>query len=307
MRLVKAGTFIAAIVMVVGSLPVVGVWWFADDLAAPPPGAGFGFVDEEFRYASRDGTQIAARLRLPVGPGPHPLVVVAHGSGRTTRDRYGEVSEAFALNGYAFLSYDKRGVGDSQGAYSGVGPANSAAMFALLADDIIAGAETAAARDDIDADRVGVYGVSQGGWIAPVALSRSDLLGFMIIISGPTVSVGSEIRYSELTGESEGNTARSNDQELSARLAEFEGPHGFDPLATLERLDVPALWILGGADRSIPIPETLARLEVLVEQGRPFQFEVIPDVGHGMRNAFSGERYQTFPRIFRWLVEEIGE
>jgi pimeloyl-ACP methyl ester carboxylesterase len=148
-----------------------------------------------------------------------------------------------------------------------------------------------------------VYGVSQGGWIAPIALSQSDLLRFMVIVSGPAVSVGEEIFYSELTGETEGSNASGADADLSVRLAEFDGPHGFDPVPTLEHIDRPSLWVLGEADRSIPIPETVQRLERLAMAGNPVEIELVPEVGHGMRNAFTGQPHDSFPRVFRWLVE----
>jgi len=306
MRLLKAGAVIVAVVLIVGSLPILGVWFFADELQPGAATATFGYSDEEFRFTSADGVSLAARLRLPVGPGPHPLLIAAHGSGRATRDHYEQISNALALNGYAFLSYDKRGVGDSEGVYSGVGPGNSEVMFGLLSADIVAGAEHAAARDDIDGERIGVYGVSQGGWIGPVALARSDLLRYLVVISGTTVSVGSEIYYSQLTGETEGAGARGDAADLSAQMAAFAGPHGFDPLPVLEALDRPILWILGSGDRSIPIPETVARLEALVAAGASIEVVVIPGVGHGMRNARSGVRQDNFPRIFGWLQEHSG-
>ena len=52
-------------------------------------------------------------------------------------------------------------------------------------------------------------------------------------------------------------------------------------------LETPSLWILGEADRSIPIPETRAVLEGLRAAGRPVDIEVLPGVGHGMRDARS--------------------
>ncbi|NKB87671.1 MAG: prolyl oligopeptidase family serine peptidase [Acidobacteria bacterium] len=303
LRLAKLGAVIATVVIVVGSLPVLGVWWFYEE---PEDGGQFGFRDEEVMFRGADGTSLFGRLRLPIGDGPFPLLVVAHGSGRARVDGYAGISETFALNGFAFMSYDKRGVGASEGVYSGVGPENSVAQLSLLAADVVAAAQAAARRDDIDTNHVGVYGVSQGGWIAPIALSQSDLLNFMVIVSGPTVSVGEEIFYSNLTGEAEGASAQGEPRQLSARLAQFEGPHGFDPMRTLERLDSPSLWVLGAADRSIPIPETVRRLEALARRGHAVEIELVREVGHGMRNVFTGAPHDPFPRIFRWLVENLG-
>jgi hypothetical protein len=37
---------------------------------------------------------------------------------------------------------------------------------------------------------------------------------------------------------------------------DYTGPHGFDPLPSLQKLDVPGLWLLGAQDSSIPVPLT---------------------------------------------------
>lgn len=70
------------------------------------------------------------------------------------------------------LAYGKRGVGGSTGEYTSIGPGNSVLMFDLLAADVIAAVEALRARKDIDARRIGLVGISQGGWIAPLAASR---------------------------------------------------------------------------------------------------------------------------------------
>jgi dipeptidyl aminopeptidase/acylaminoacyl peptidase len=262
---------------------------------ASEPGTG-----ADVSYRSR-GARIAARLHLPRDDGPHPALVVAHGSGPSRRSQYDDMAAHLAARGWALLVYDKRGVGESEGDYSSIGPANSEAMFDLLAADVVAGVEYLAARADIDSKRIGVLGISQGGWIGPLAATRSPAVSFLVIVSGPVVSVGEEIYYSELTGEREGGDALVTDGDLAAELAAFSGPHGFDPVPVLERLDVPGLWILGAGDRSIPVPETVTRLEGLIAAGRPFTLRVLPDVGHGMRHVATGEPVPVTSIAADWL------
>lgn len=302
-RLLKAGLLIVGIVLLVGALPVVFLWLWADDLE---PGAdNLAFRDEDVFYPSGD-IELAGRLRLPPYDGPHPAMVVAHGSGEATRDRYDELSRDLALNGYALLTYDKRGVGESGGVYTDVGPDNSERVFEQLSGDVLAGVAYLRARDDIRADRIGILGVSQGGWIAPLAATESDAVAFLVIVSGPAVPVGQEIYYSELTGEREGPDAVADEGMLSAELAAFDGPQGFDPVPVLERVDVPVLWLLGEGDRSIPVPETTAVLEGLRERGKPITIELLPGAGHGMRDVISGQPEPVFPIIFRWLVQHVA-
>jgi len=142
-----------------------------------------------------------------------------------------------------------------------------------------AGVRFLRARSDIDARRVGLLGPSQAGWIIPIAAGRIGA-AFMILLVGPTVSVGEEIFYSKYA---EGTSTPT--PELSAILATYTGPRGFDPRPVLETLDVPGLWLLGDADRSIPTVETVAILDALIARGRPFSRVVYPGAGHSLNGA----------------------
>ena len=99
------------------------------------------------------GARLAAIVEVPDrAKGPHPAVVLVHGSGRVTaRQMMSFGGQPLKDMGLAVLGYDKRGVGESTGEYSGIGPANSAAMFDVLAADALAGVAVLKARKDIDA------------------------------------------------------------------------------------------------------------------------------------------------------------
>ena len=107
----------------------------------------------------------------------------------------------------------------------------------------------------------------------------------MILLVGPTVSVGEEIYYSKFAEET---TTPFN--ELSAILAKYTGPRGYDPRPVLETLNVPGLWLLGEADRSIPTIETVAILDDLKARGRPFTRIVYPGAGHNLSGEFLAGR-----------------
>jgi pimeloyl-ACP methyl ester carboxylesterase len=93
------------------------------------------------------------------------------------------------------------------------------------------------------------------------------------------------------------------DADLTSMVATFTGPHGFDPLPVLEGLEVPGLWILGAGDRSIPIPETVERLESLIAAGRPITLRVLPGVGHGMRDLETGSPAPVTSIATEWLAD----
>ena len=82
--------------------------------------------------------------------------------------------------GVAVLGYDKRGVGGSTGDWN-------TASFDDLAGDAVAAFEYLKTRSDIDRAQIGLLGVSQAGWIMPLAAVRAKDFGFLISISGAGV------------------------------------------------------------------------------------------------------------------------
>jgi hypothetical protein len=116
----------------------------------------------------------------------------------------------------------------------------------------------------------------------PIAARRAPDAAFMVLIVGPTVSVGMENYYSRLAEE----TTTPLD-EVYAQL-DFRGAPGFDPRPTLETLSTPGLWLLGEKDRSIPTRQSVAILGDLEAAGRPYRTIVYPGATHSMTDADSG-------------------
>jgi alpha-beta hydrolase superfamily lysophospholipase len=186
------------------------------------------------------GATLAATLQLPsTGRAPFAAIVLAHGSGRTTRDQMRWMAEPLLSMGLAVLTYDKRGVGKSTGTYVNVGTARSIEVFGDLSDDALACVTALKARKDIDAKRIGLGGNSQAGWIIPLAASKSKDVAFLVITSGPAVTVGEEMEYSRLAGADPGSVKGLSDAEIDRRMREFKGPHGYDPVPVLEKLKTP--------------------------------------------------------------------
>ena len=127
---------------------------------------------------------LAGTLMLPDGAQQHPAVVLFHGSGPQRRDLF--TAHWFAEQGVAALAYDKRGVGESGGDFRAV-------PFMELCDDGLAAVDYLKSRKEIDAKRIGVWGLSQGGWLGPLAASRSADVAFVIAVSGPGVSPGEQM------------------------------------------------------------------------------------------------------------------
>jgi len=258
---------------------------------------------ETITFQNGDVT-LAGTLDLPTGEGPFPAIVTVHGSPPLTRnDIYNlRISHFFVQHGYAVLRYDKRGAGESTGEYPGVGVEDGEAALNDLADDALAGVQFLKNHDLIDPQMIGLAGHSQAGWIIPLAASKSSDVAFMIISSGPTSSVGQEIYYSDLTAEG------TSLQEASDMARDYEGSHGFDPIPSLQKVDVPGLWLLGAQDDSIPIPLTIEILDSLItDQGKDFSYIVYPNKGHGWKDVDTGQIYPVLYDSLNWLDEKFGD
>ena len=145
-------------------------------------------LDAQF---SNDDVTLSGTLVLPQTAGPHPAVVFIHGSGKNTREHLRFFADRFASRGIAGLVYDKRGVGDSTGEF----PDDLISSFGDLAGDAIAGQSLLSERPDIDSARIGFWGFSQGGWLAPLAATRSDKTAFVICVGGPGVDGESQMQF----------------------------------------------------------------------------------------------------------------
>jgi pimeloyl-ACP methyl ester carboxylesterase len=141
--------------------------------------------DVPVTFRSGDVT-LAGTLFLPDVNGRHPAVVLFHGSGPQARDSF--TGRWFAEHGVAALAYDKRGVGASSGDFRAV-------PFTNLVDDGLAGVAFLKARADVNPQQIGVWGLSQGGWLGPLAASKSKDIAFVIAVSGPGVSPGEQMVF----------------------------------------------------------------------------------------------------------------
>ncbi|HKS53763.1 MAG TPA: alpha/beta hydrolase [Steroidobacteraceae bacterium] len=123
-------------------------------------------------------TDLAGRLIEPRGEGQRPLVVMVHGSERTSALN-SVYAYSLAAQGIAVFVYDKRGTGSSEGEYT--------QNFELLAADAAAAFAHAKTMTQGPISRAGYFGGSQGGWVAPLAATRSAAdfvaIGFGLVAS----------------------------------------------------------------------------------------------------------------------------
>ena len=208
---------------------------------------------------SNGDVRLVGKLRIPEGlPAPRPAVAIVHGSEGGLRDGYDLVGSAWLARGFAVLSYDKRGGGESTGQ-----PLNDIATeesLPLLAGDAAAAVGWLAARPDLDRGRIGLSGGSQAGWTIPLAADAQPAVRFAVVIFRPGhVGRARERATHSLTGNGERAVS-----DADARAALRDLPHaGFDPRPVIARLQIPVLWQWGAVDRSVFAPESADELALL--------------------------------------------
>lgn len=259
-----------------GDLPLVG-----------PSLEEFEYTEISFRNET-DGLQLGGMLFIPDGSGPHPAAVIIHGSGTSRRDSkwYLSVTSYLQDRGIAVLLPDKRGSEKSEGEWLG-------SSFEDLANDTLAAVDYLEQQDHVSVSGIGIVGMSQGGWIAPVAASKSDSLSYVVSMVGPAVTPEEQIVHEEINNISPFTyrfIARLIAPMTAARLMgmEFFLPTaGFDPIPYWQDVDVPVFFAFGEHDKYVPVEASLDRLE---ENGLAHhQIEVYPGGGHAIRDPRTNE------------------
>ena len=138
--------------------------------------------DLEFAW---NGLTLAGTLHLPSSAEPHLAVLMMQGSGPSDRDCGGyftPIRQAFLNRQIATFAFDKPGCGSSTGNWR---------EHALegRADQARAALELLRRHSALDADSVGIWGQSQGGWLVQLLASELPDLSFAIANSGPSISV----------------------------------------------------------------------------------------------------------------------
>jgi pimeloyl-ACP methyl ester carboxylesterase len=134
---------------------------------------------EELRV-ERDGFGLAGSY----SPAGETAIVALHGAGEGTRDYalYRHLHEVLPPAGIGVVTFDRRGEGESTGDAT-------RGRFELQVDDALAVLRA------VDAERVGLWGISQGGWIGPLAAAASDEVAFLVLIASTGVTPAEQMMY----------------------------------------------------------------------------------------------------------------
>lgn len=245
--------------------------------------------------------KLSGSLYFPVTKKPSPAIVITHGSGKDSKSDAGYISLAhvFVQQGFVVLLYDKRGVGGSSGTYL------ETPDMSIPAGDLVCAVNYVQTRSEVNKNRIGVYGHSQGGWVAPLAAGIAKNISFVIVTSGGGVSILEQNLYAfqiELRKEGMNETgidaAIHFGRQLFTYLATGVGYTALNPLYTSSiQADWFSLYKKMGFGEQLPPPSML--------KNPVFNFfKVIQYDPQSILNSLSipalvifGERDETIPAI----------
>lgn len=232
------------------------------------------------RYTSSDGLEIPAYLTLPNGvPGKGlPLVVFPHG-GPWARDHWGynPIAQFFANRGYAVLMPNFRG---SVGYGKKFLNAGNGEWGRKMQDDITWGVKYLVAQGIADSKRVGIMGISYGGYatLAGVAFTP-ELYRAAVDSAGPS----NLITLLEATPP----YWEAMRKFLFARMADLNTAEGQkwlkerSPLNAAANIKTPLLVVQGANDPRVNRAEAEQIVVALRDRGLPVEYMLAPDEGHG--------------------------
>jgi hypothetical protein len=262
-------------------------------LAAIAASSGAETRVEEVEFVSH-GVRLSGSIAFPKDEPPRAAVVFIHGSGEQTRNV--GLAKRFARAGIAALVYDKRGVGKSGGKYESQ-QSVSGMNISLLADDAGNALQALARHPSLKGVPVGLTGISQAGWIAPLAAERNPVAKFLVLWSGPVCKVSEEDIYSKHTTDGDG-LAPPYREALAARQEPYIWPdflgEDTDPGKSLATLAIPGLWIFSNNDGSIPVDLSIGKLNALKKSGGRYDFVLFSGLGHDNIET-------TFATVVDWI------
>jgi dipeptidyl aminopeptidase/acylaminoacyl peptidase len=230
-----------------------------------------------------EGKHLYGILRKPSGEERPPVVVMAMGldSAKEETDAY---EQPLLARGMATLAFD--GPGQGEGQYD----------FAIRGDyetPVKAVIDYVETRRDLDSNRIGMWGVSLGGYYAPRATAFEKRIRACMALGGPFDWVGAWDGLPDLTREAFRVRSHSQSMDEARRRAATLSLVGI-----AERITCPIYIMNGRLDRIVPCAdaERLAR-----EVKGPVTLNIVEDGNHIANNR----AYRWRPHSADWMAEQL--
>ena len=231
-----------------------------------------------------DGSHLVGILRLPAGEGPHPVMIMIPGLD-SAKEELRSTEDLFLERGLATFSVDGPGQGEAE--YD----------LAIRGDwEVPGGAVIDYLRTEpgIDPGRIGVWGVSLGGYYAPRVASGDGRVKACVALAGPYDFAENWDSLPVLTREAFRVRSKSGDQQTARDRAAALSMAGRAGL-----ISCPLLAVMGRLDRLIPWQHAQRLVD---EAGGPAELLLLEQGNHGCANLAPFHRYRTAD----WAAEKLG-
>lgn len=153
------------------------------------PKSPYPYKVEEVVFKNiRDNIRLSGTFTIPHRKGSFPTVILISGSGPQDRDEelfnhkpFLVIADYLTRNGIAVLRFDDRGVAKSEGDFN-------SATSEDFSYDVEAAIDFLKTRQEVDKNRIGLIGHSEGAMIAPIVANRNKSISFVVMLGAPGLS-----------------------------------------------------------------------------------------------------------------------
>jgi uncharacterized protein len=219
----------------------------------------------------------------PAGP---TALVALHGAGNGTRDSsplYRHLHETLPPLGIGVATFDRRGEGESEG------EPTRARLEAQARDGLAVGAA-------LETPRLGLWGFSQGGWVAPLAATLSPDVAFVITIAASGLTPAEVLLYANRGQLERGGYAPEILEQADALRRQMR----FDPRAVFAAVGVPILAFYGELDPLTPVEPSVAAWPPQAT------VVVVPEAAHGLHLPGGGLAPLYEQTLVDWLTSGVA-
>lgn len=204
------------------------------------------FTDLEIEL---DGATVTARLTAPIGaPEGQPGMLFMHGAGTAGHTNFTDQAQALASAGVYVLVPAKR-----MDTYT-----TTSRDYEAMASDYLVSWDVLASTPGVDPQQVGIYGESEGAWIAPIAAVLEPDVAFLVLVSAPVVppreqgafAMDSYLRNTHVPWPLFRAIPRATGASIPGGGFEYID---FDVSPWQQRLTQPVLMVYGTGDSSMPL------------------------------------------------------
>ena len=260
-----------------------GAVWLVrpDGTATPVVPASYGDIDpvaladpEIIRFTTFDGREIPAFWFVPDGDGPFPVVVDVHGGPEgQRRAAWQPVLQFLVARGFAVLSTNVRGSTGYGKSYSHLDDVERRYDSVM---DLGAAHDWLRAQSNVIADRIGIYGVSYGGFMVLAALTTQPERW---TVGVDVVGIANFVSFFENTGpwRRRLRAAEYGDPDTQADLL-----RELSPIHKVGNIRAPLFVIHGRNDPRVPLGETEQIVAAVRRHGGVAELAIYDDEGHGL-------------------------